>query len=250
MKASAIFSTANQLEELISLLVKYARLPFFTDTIPGAVMEAALAKVRQAEVLKTYDFIDVIDRDRQIGWQVKSTKASTPVTWKRAKLPNQRNLIEVSMESPEGLQSLGDTIIDFCNHHVEQSFRLYNLREIGYSRLIVFDDGRVIYFERFLCDQGDPKIFKREEFEWHWTVPKKTVKKEQLPALHGYHKASAKKWFAWHGLGENQLHFSGETDWWIPIGEPHTAAFSLPSLDEKIDLETLMDVLTKLKETD
>ena len=45
-------------------------------------MEANLKEVRggDTEVLHTYDFVDVISRSEKIGWQVKSTKSTTPVT--------------------------------------------------------------------------------------------------------------------------------------------------------------------------
>ena len=71
MKDSEIFSTFEQLSRLADVLSKYIRLPFSTDTIPGAILEGALAYVRQAEVLRTYDFVDVINRESRIGWQVK-----------------------------------------------------------------------------------------------------------------------------------------------------------------------------------
>ncbi len=110
MKQSEIFSTSEQLSRLADVLSKYIRLPFSTDTIPGAILEGALAYVRNAEVLKTYDFVDVINRDLRVGWQVKSTKADTPVTWKRAKIPNQEKLVKDSLDSEEARQILGNAI--------------------------------------------------------------------------------------------------------------------------------------------
>jgi len=50
-------------------------------------MESIFAHVRSANVLNTYDFVDVISTTNQRGWQIKSTKEKPPVTWKRAKLP-------------------------------------------------------------------------------------------------------------------------------------------------------------------
>ena len=68
MKESIVFSTLEQMARLAEILSKYIRLPFSQDTIPGAVLEGALAYVRNAEVLKTYDFVDVIKPDAKIGW--------------------------------------------------------------------------------------------------------------------------------------------------------------------------------------
>ena len=80
--------------------------------------------MRDAEVLKTYDFVDVVKRDSQIGWQVKSTKATTPVTWKRAKIPNQEELMKNSFDSQEKSQVLGNAIVEFCNEHAEASIKI------------------------------------------------------------------------------------------------------------------------------
>lgn len=246
MNESPIFSSPEQITKLADVLSKYIRLPFSTDTIPGAVLEGALAFVRDADVLKTYDFVDVIKRDSRIGWQVKSTKASTPVTWKRAKIPNQEELMESSFHSEEACQILGNTIIDFCNRHAEASLNFYDLTEIGYSRLVVFENSKVLYFERLLCTRENPRIFNPLDFEWHWSTPKRTVKKEQLPALHAYHKESGKKWFAWHGLGENQLHFSGEKNWWLPEESSHAIAFDFPKPNERLELEKFIELLSAL----
>lgn len=59
------------------------KLPIIEGNIPGNLLEHVFAYNRNAEVLNTYDFIDVIDKERGIGWQIKSTMASTPVTWIR-----------------------------------------------------------------------------------------------------------------------------------------------------------------------
>jgi hypothetical protein len=98
----SIFSSLLELEQIERILMSYAKLPMVTDSIPGAVMEAVLGHVRNARVLHTYDFVDVIDNEKGIGWQIKSTKASTPVTWKRAKIPNANALIDASLESQTG----------------------------------------------------------------------------------------------------------------------------------------------------
>lgn len=246
MNESHIFSSPEQLSKLADVLSKYIRLPFSADTIPGAVLEGALAFVRDAEVLRTYDFVDVIKPEKKIGWQIKSTKADTPVTWKRAKIRNQEELMESSFHSEEARQILGNTIIEFCNEHAEVSLKRYDLDEIGYSRLVIFDNGNVLYFEKLLCTKENPQIFDPNDFQWDWSTPKQTRKKEQLPAFHALHKESGKKWFAWHGLGENQLHFSGEKNWWLNSDNPHAVTFDFPKLDERIGLEKFIELLAAL----
>lgn len=196
--------------------------------------------------MHTYDFVDVVKRDARCGWQVKSTKAATPVTWKRAKIPGADRLISASKKSRTGLKALGDAIIEFCNGHARESIERYNLNEIGYSRLIVHEEGRVTYFERLLCTRKNPVLFDPSKFTWRWSKPKKTKKKEQLQALHGLHSPTGEKWFAWHGLGENQLHFSGESNWWPPEGDSHAITFKFPAEEERIGLDKFMEVLSKL----
>jgi len=240
-----IFSTNGQLDLIRKILSHYIRLPFSGQTIPGAIMEGILAHIRAGKVLNTYDFVDVIKPADKVGWQVKSTKASTPVTWKRAKIPNAPELIKNSRNNAQGLQDLGDAIINFCNEHARQSLDIYDLDEIGYSRLVINPGGNVTYFERILCTRENPHVFEAGDFEWVWSKPKKTTKKEQLQALHGIHKASNKKWWAWHGLGENQLHFSGESAWWPDNDDDHTTAFKFPSDDEKLSIEDFLDLLSK-----
>lgn len=239
----SIFSTPEELAMIARILQNYIRLPFSPINIPGAVMEGVLSHVRRGNVLRTYDFVDVVDPDSGLGWQVKSTLAQTPVTWKRAKIPERVELIEASEKSKEGLQALGNAIIDFCNWHAQKSLELYGLKEIGYARLVIYSTGDAMYFERLLCSQQIPRIFNPEEFSWRWSNPKQTTKKEQLSALHGIHNPTGKKWFAWHGRGENQLHFSGETVWWPSPGDSHTITFRLPSESERLPLEAFIDLL-------
>jgi len=231
-----IFSTKKELKEMSEYLYGYLKLPFSEDSVPGHVMENIVATAKNAEMLKTYDFADVIDRDKKVGWQVKSTKENSPVTWKRVKLPNAPTLIEDSFNSDEGLQKLGDTIIDFCNIDAEQSMIDYDLKELGFSRLIYHSDGTLTFFEKLLCTRKDPIIFKKEDFIWNWSTPKTNQKKESLKSLHGIHKETGIKWFAWHGLGENQLHFSGEKAWW-PESKRHMINFKSPK--EKHTMEIL-----------
>ena len=163
----ALHSSDSQLDRIVAILQTYARLPFAEASIPGRIMESVLSVVRDAEVLPTYDFVDVIRRDIRCGWQVKSTKSTTPVTWKRAKIPNAEELIADSQESPEARQDLGNEIIDFCNRHVLESIEAYDLDVIGYARLISFPrERRVQYFERLLCSREDPLVFRAEDFRW------------------------------------------------------------------------------------
>ena len=243
---SNVYSTQGQLKNISKILTGYLKLPFSGDSIPGALMESVISEVRDGEVLNTYDFVDILNKNQKVGWQVKSTKSSTPVTWKRAKIPNSVQLIEISKSSSLGLQKLGDAIIKFCNDHALESINEYDLYEIGYSRLIVHKDGKLTYFEKILCTKDNPKIFQESDFEWKWSIPKKTQKKEQLPALHGTHKPSNKKWFAWHGLGENQLHFSGEKAWW-PTDNTNKIDFSFPS--QRLSQAQLMKLLNEISTT-
>ncbi len=110
---------------------------------------------------------------------------------------------------------------------------------------MVFKNGSVLYFERLLCTRNAPNIFNPSDFEWRWSIQKQTKKKEQLSALHGRHKQTDTKWFAWHGLGENQLHFSGEHYWWK--ANSHEMFFEFPKTDVKIDLESFITLLEQLK---
>ena len=243
MANSSIFSTKKELAMIARILQNYVRLPFSPINIPGAIMEGVLGHIRQATVLRTYDFVDVIDPNARVGWQVKSTLANTPVTWKRAKIPERVALIAASEKSGAGLQTLGNAIITFCNQHAEESMRTYGLKEIGYARLVIHNNGDALYFERLLCTQKSPRVFDPREFSWRWSPQKQVVKKEQLTALHGLHKPTGKKWFAWHGRGENQLHFSGERTWWPPDGQGHTVRFRLPSEPERLRIEEFIDLL-------
>jgi hypothetical protein len=216
-----IYSTKEQLEKIAGYLTAYMKIPYFQDdTIPGKVMEKIISLVHSGEQLATYDYVDVCKRG-DVGWQVKSTKDKTPLTWKRAKIANSANMIRASETSDEARQKLGNAIIDFCNQHAHESLALYNLDEIGYARLIMFDDGTAIYFERLISTKASPDIFNKDDFTWEWSTPKEALKKEQLPALHGTNVHTKKKAFAWHGRGENQLHFSGEKDWWPVIEWPN-----------------------------
>jgi hypothetical protein len=237
------FSEKPQLETIASILIGYIKVPFALETIPGSFMENILAHVRKGTALNTYDFVDVINTEKRIGWQVKSTKDTTPVTWKRAKIKNADNLIRDSQQSEQGLTALGDAIIDFCNEHAFESIEKYNLTEIYYSRLVICENREVLYFERLLCTKDNPVIFNKNDFYWKWSTQKNTVRKEQLPALHGFKRQTNEKWFAWHGLGENQLHFSGEKNWWPNKTNPHHIRFLFPQPDERLSQDQFMALL-------
>lgn len=240
---SPVFSTRAELERIADILCRYMRLPVAGDSVPGAFLESVLAHVRGGQVLPTYDYVDVINRDRRIGWSIKSTKASTPMTWKRAKIADKVRLIEESRKSAEGMQALGDAIIAYCNDHAIASMRDYGLTAIGYARLIVFPDDTARYFEREIASEAKPLLFDPAEFQWRWSTPKATTKKEQLPALHGVHAPTGKKWWAWHGLGENQLHFSGEEAWWPADDDVHAIQFRLPSAGAKLSFDALLELI-------
>ena len=239
----SIFSTQEQINTIVHILTAFSRLPFFVDKLPGEVLETIIAYVRNGEMLNTYDFVDVVNKDLKCGWQVKSTKSTTPVTWKRAKVPGVSQLIQESFNDQEATKKLGDAIIDFCNSHVEDSIELYDLEKIGYARLILNSNGTATYFEKLLCSRNDPTIFQPDQFNWRWSTPKKSKKKEQLPALHGIDRKTNQKWWAWHGLGENQLHFSGEKHWWPSEKDSHQITFNLPSENERIALKKFIDIL-------
>ena len=241
----AKLSNKSQIDSLTNIIQQYLRLPLSDDTIPGSFLEGVLAHVRNGTRLNTYDFVDVISTKEKLGWQVKSTKSTTPVTWKRAKIPNSIELIQESNKSEKGLQELGNAIINFCNEHTEESIKQYQLEEIYYSRLVVFEDGKIKYIERKLCDKYNPIIFRKDDYVWHWSTPKKTVKKKQLPALHGYNKSTNTKAWAWHGLGENQLHFSGESEWWSSK-DSLVIDFNYPKQEDKLSLEDLIKILSTI----
>lgn len=239
----SLFSTAEQLDRIALLTSRFSALPFTPpDSVSGAVLMAILAEVRNATTLSTYDFVDVLHVNHRVGWQVKSTKSGTPVTWKRAKIPQKDQLIGASLGNSKATQALGDAIMEYCNAHARESFRAYDLAEIGYARLVIYPNLEALYFERRLATQKEPTIFNPTDFEWKWSIPKAPGKKEQLSALHGFHRSSGVKWWAWHGQGENQLHFCGEKEWW-PRSDDNCRRFKLPSLTEKFSMEDLIEML-------
>lgn len=251
MTKNDLFSTADDLDRIQKILTALLKLPLTEHTISGDLMERVFAHVRGAEVLRTYDFVDVIDREKKIGWQVKSTMSSTPVTWIRGKISNREHMIAESEKSEDGMKALGAAILDYCNDHIWHSgFEKYNLDHIGYIRLIVFPDGTLRYFERYLCSREQPILFVPDRYNWQWSVQKNAKAKEQLSALHGYFTdpsgGQPRKHWAWHGRGENQLHFSGEGEWWPKDGDPHTRNFEFPS-EGKLDFDDLVRLLLASK---
>lgn len=242
---NTIFSSQAELTRLARIIQCCCRLPVSNDAVPGAFLETVLAHVREAEVVPTYDYVDVVDKKSGVGWSIKSTKSTTPMTWKRAKIASKAQLIAESRGSKAAVQKLGDTLIAFCNAHAAESLAKYNLAEIGYARLILFPRGKVRYFERSLCTAEKPRIFEPNDFRWDWSVEKKTSGKEQLSALHGFHNETGKRWWAWHGLGENQLHFTGEANWW-PEDDHHAISFELPTPSKKLSFDQLLEVLAAL----
>ena len=174
----SLFSTPQQLARMQRVLFMCLRLPFFTKgTVPGGLFEEVFAAVRTGKVLRTYDFVDVVNVEEGCGWQLKSTRDATPVTWKRAKLPEAAALINASMTSPAACQELGDAVIGMCNEHARRSLADYDLRRIGYVRLILHDSGTATYFEKSLCSVSQPNVFDPEDFSWEWSTPKSVVKK-------------------------------------------------------------------------
>jgi hypothetical protein len=93
----------------------------------------------------------------------------------------------------------------------------------------------------------DPTLFNPDDFDWQWSKPKHTVKKEQLPALHGRNVHTDTKWWAWHGLGENQLHFYGEKAWWPEFDKSaNCIEFELPSCEEKMTMEKFIKYVSSM----
>jgi hypothetical protein len=242
-----LYSTPAQLLEISDLTRNFLRLPFGFRSVPGNLLEALVEMTRGTgtERLRTYDFVGVINRQERIGWQIKSLDADTPVTWIRGKLPGKQALIEASFESAEARQALCDTILNYCNDHARASLEKYGLEQIGYIRLINYGT-RFRYFERTLISAQNPILFSPAEYQWQWSEPKITPKKEQLPALHGTHIFTGVKHFAWHGQGENQLHFAGEKTWWPAASYPDSIDFPAPTEDERVSLETLAEWLATL----
>lgn len=242
-----LLATPEQLQRIRDLVFNYLRLPLDTSNVPGSLMEANLKEARggDTEVLRTYDFVDVISRSEKIGWQVKSTKSTTPVTWIRGKIADKEELIKASHVSAAGRQMLGNTVMDYCNHHIADSLLRYGLEEIGYSRLINFG-GAFRYFEIPLLKNDGSVLFQPSDYEWRWSEQKNTRVKEQKPALHGFHKPTGTKHWAWHGQGENQLHFTGERSWWPAAEYPHNIAFEAPSEGQAVSFEALAEWLAML----
>lgn len=247
MSQNKVFSSNEELDRIENILTALLKLPLTDRTISGDLMERVFAHVRGAAVLRTYDFVDIVDSTNHIGWQVKSTMAATPVTWIRGKISQREAMISQSENDETALNLLGEAILSYCNNHIWRSgFEKYNLEHIGYIRLIVFPNGKLRYFERHLCTRDNPILFNPSHYTWQWSKQKNTTSKEQLSALHGFlnspeYGARRKHW-AWHGRGENQLHFCGEGDWWPEATDIHSRDFSFPR-EGKLDFDDLVRLL-------
>jgi len=238
----SLLSSATTMKRIASLISRYHQLPFTAaDSIPGAVMEGVLeiARGSSTRVLRTYDFVDVVDEPNGFGWQVKSTKPGTPVTWKRAKLPDAAQRRAFARTSKAAAQKVGAELIEFCNEHAVESLHKFNLDEIGYSRLIVRNNNVATYFERPLISKARPTLFKASDFTWRWTESRASA--TQQSSLAGY-DSRERRWFSWHS--ENQLHFNNESAWWPQIGDPHRIDFALPTT--KLSIDTVLEWLESL----
>lgn len=171
-----ILSTNEEIKLIEKVILGYLRLPFSPNSIPGSIMEHVLGHVRNADVLNTYDFVDVVDRNKNIGWQVKSRKSSTPVTWKRAKITNRESLILDSESSDEGLDKLGAAVMGVCNDHLTESISKYNLTKIGYIDLILHSN-KIEYIECEMPQENLRELFKPSDFKWKWSIERKKGKK-------------------------------------------------------------------------
>lgn len=236
--------TTSELEQIGKLLTAFMRLPFYSKSLPGALVEAVVANVRGGKVLQTYDFVDVVNAPHHFGWQVKSTLFATPVTWKRAMIPNKTELINASHTSEEGRQALGNAIINYCNQHAQASLDRYELQELYYARVIAYEE-HVTYFERPLLNSKRGIIFHPDDFEWQWTEERKSSRALQR-SFAGFHKTFKTKWFAWHGLSENQLHFTGERHWWPEPTYPYQIRVSKPDPKNKLSFSDLLTLLDRV----
>ena len=232
-------SSDPTIDAIADQIASYFRLPFATESLPGWFAEAAIAEHHGGRILSTRDFVDVISNcdtvdGKEIGWQVKSTKASTTLTWKRAKISGSTELIQESDKTGD-TQTLGNMIIDACNLHAQKSLEKYGLARIKYAR-VISAPGQVTYFQRDLIDAENPTLFDASEFEWEWSESQEGSDSERLRALHGYRKSrnrdEREKWFKWHGRGENQLHFVGEKCWW-PGYDSGTRGVTVPKYGRK-----------------
>ncbi len=119
----------------------YSYLPFSSGRIPGTYAENIIAEHYNGEQLHTYDFVDVVSNSMSVGWQVKSSRYSTPVTWKRAKISDSAQLIFASDKGDQAaLERLGKLVLKSCNDHIERSLNDYNLKEIRYARILLKDN--------------------------------------------------------------------------------------------------------------
>lgn len=197
----------RHLDDLGRYIKAYQSLPFFDGSVPGKILETLVAFAFQGRVLNTLDFVDVVSG--KVGWQVKSIKAGSDVTWKRVTIANPEFLLELSYEEPA---FLGRYLIDICNDHIFDSFVKYGLEDIRYIKAEIHPSN-VVLVEKSIVTNDSIVAFDHDDFYWHWTEPKHRNNKELLPSFSGFHKETNSKWFSWNGLGDNQFRFTYEKVW-------------------------------------
>lgn len=93
-----VYSTKEQLEKIAHYLIAYMRIPYFQDdTVPGKIMEKIFLLVHDAELLDTYDYVDVCIKNK-VGWQIKSTKDSVKNYFPISIFSNHEMLIFVGVQ--------------------------------------------------------------------------------------------------------------------------------------------------------
>ena len=253
------FSTPEQLERIKQTLCSYHMLPFSGTRIPGDVLEGVLAHVRGGDLLGKYDFVDVLQRSEGVGWQVKSTRHRSPLTWMRADFRRRSELVaEADAERDEGrkrelVQALGDSVIEYANASIRDSFTKYGLQQVMFCHLVLMPENRAMYYEKLLAVEGEEELFRATDFMLSWREPRPGRANrnadpddpgaaEQLPSLRGRHVPTDQDWFAWYGRKGGQLHFLLEEKiWWPPESGAHRIDFDLPA--ERFKMDEAMDML-------
>lgn len=241
-KPPLLFSSSAELEKIRDIVFAFARLPFAKSGIPGAVLETVLAEVRKGKIITKRHFVDVVAEGGDIGWQVKSTSGNSPLTWNRARIADQEDLIAESRAGTAGCQALGNAIIAFCNDHAVKSLAEYNLDEIGLARLHVDDNGDALYFERLLCSRRSPAVFNPADFSWKW-AEKEPGNKRHSGGFHGFNKSTGSKWFSWFGRGAYQLHFPGEAQWRTETSHGHAIRFRIPGAADRLSVDAFLALM-------
>lgn len=219
--------------KIVGFLTTYTRIPFIEENaIPGNIMENAVSIARNGTQLPCYGFIDVINDN--IGWQVKSSRKKSPLTWGQVKAPS--NLLQ----SKDAI-ALGNHLINSINESSIAAMEKFNLETIGYARLIVYPNNHAVYFEKELSNRTNPIIFNPKTYLWSWSNCTRKSNKETKPSLVGINTITGMREFSWHCLSGSQLHFDAEYQWWPKIKIPkseddvifsskhHAISFMLPS---------------------